>query len=80
MGPPVATDVAGYIEPIGTGYRLLEQTLRSVLPAALAHKVFDQARADSALAALRADAVRFPEHTLLWPLMVAAWKRKPDVE
>ncbi len=76
IGPPDGTDVAGRIEPLRTGSALLEQTLRSVLPAAIAHGVTDAGRADAALAALRGDAVRFGDHTMMWPLLIGAWKRK----
>ncbi len=80
VGEPDGTDVAGRIEPVRTGYVLLEQTLRSVLPAAIAHGVTDASRADAALAALRRDAVRFGSHTMMWPLMIGGWKRKATTE
>jgi SAM-dependent methyltransferase len=76
VGAPDGTDVAGRIEPVRIGHILLDQTLRSVLPAAVARGVTDGDRAESALAALRSDASRFPEYTMTWPLMIGAWKRK----
>jgi ubiquinone/menaquinone biosynthesis C-methylase UbiE len=76
VGTPDGTDVSGRIEPVRIGHILLDQTLRSVLPAAVARGVADGDRAEKALAALRSDAIRFPEHIMTWPLMIGAWKRK----
>lgn len=76
VGEPDGTDVAGRIEPLGTAYRMLEQVFRSVLPAATAHDVTDERRAASALAALRRDAAERPDSSVLWPLLLGAWKRK----
>lgn len=77
VGAPDGTDVAGRIEPVRIGHVLLGETLRSVLSAAIAHGITDDRRADAALAALGADADRFGEHTMTWPLLIGAWKRKP---
>jgi hypothetical protein len=50
--------------------------LRSVLPVAVAHGVTDEHQAAAALAALHQDVMRFPDHTVVWPLMYGAWRRK----
>ncbi len=76
IGDPDGTDVAGRIEPLSSGRALLENTFRSVLPAALANGITTQARAAAALAAIDRDAGDFSDSPLLWPLMIAAWKRK----
>ena len=76
VGSPDGTDVAGRVEPLGTGRVILERTFRSILPAALAHGVTTRERAAAALAALDRDAARFPDRPMLWPLLVGAWKRK----
>jgi SAM-dependent methyltransferase len=76
-GAPDDTDVAGRIEPLPAGQGMLEHTLRSVLPAAYAHGIATERQAEEALAALRRDAEGAPDRVLLWPLMAAAWRRKP---
>ena len=76
FGYPDGTDVAGRLESLGSGYTLLYETLRSVLPAALAHGVTDELHAHQTLTTLRADAARFPNRTMSWPLLLGAWKRK----
>ncbi|NYJ06410.1 methyltransferase domain-containing protein [Petropleomorpha daqingensis] len=76
IGAPDGTDVAGRIEPLATGQRILSATFSSVLPAALAHGVTGEAEADATLAALARDADRLPDASLFWPLMLSAWKRK----
>jgi SAM-dependent methyltransferase len=76
LGSPDGTDVAGRIEPLGTGRTILEGSFRSVLPTALAHGVITEAAAAEALAAIDRDATRFPDRALLWPLLIGAWKRK----
>jgi ubiquinone/menaquinone biosynthesis C-methylase UbiE len=76
VGDPDDTDVAGRLEPFGTGLAMLEHTLRSVLPAAYGHGITTEPHAEQTLAALRGDAAG-PGRTMLWPLMVGAWRRKP---
>jgi hypothetical protein len=77
VGAPDGTDVAGRIEPLSVGQHILERTFRSVLPVAVAHGVTDEHQAAAALAALHQDVTRFPDHTVVWPLMYGAWRRKP---
>jgi hypothetical protein len=76
VGAPEDTDVAGRLEPFGTGQAMLEHTLRSVLPAAYGHGITTESHAEQTLAALRRDATE-PGRTMLWPLMIGAWRRKP---
>ena len=76
VGTPDGTDVAGRIEPLGTGHLMLESVLRSLLPVALARGVTTEDAAAAALAALSRDAALFADRPMLWPLMIGAWKRK----
>jgi trans-aconitate methyltransferase len=76
IGAPDGTDVSGRIEPIGGGRRMLEAVFRSLLPIALAQGVTTEDAAAATLAALDADATRFADRPLLWPLMIGAWAQK----
>lgn len=75
-GEPDGTDVAGRIDPLHIGRRMLESTFRSVLPGALEAGVTTSHAGSATLAALDRDAIRFPDRPMLWPLMIGAWKRK----
>ncbi|HUL26328.1 MAG TPA: methyltransferase domain-containing protein [Streptosporangiaceae bacterium] len=75
-GVPDGTDVAGRIEPLGSGRTMLEHVFRSVLPTALAHGVTTETEATATLAAIDRDAGHYADSPLLWPLMIGAWKRK----
>ena len=76
VGHPDGTDVAGRLEPLATGRAILERTFRSLVPTAVAHGIASEAQTADTLAALDRDAARFPDRSVLWPLMVGAWKRK----
>jgi SAM-dependent methyltransferase len=76
VGAPDGTDVTGRIEPLGTGYRMLDSVFRSLLPVALAHRITTEDAAAATLAAIDRDATRFADSPMLWPLMIAAWKQK----
>ena len=76
VGQPDGSDVAGRVDPLATGHVMLEQTVRSVLGVAMARHVTDDRQAAAVLEALRRDAARYPDHTLIWPLMLGAWRRK----
>ena len=78
IGAPDGTDVAGRVEPLATGCRMLQATFTSVLPAAVAHGVTTEAAAARTAAALEADAAELGAQPMLWPLMIGAWKRKPQ--
>jgi SAM-dependent methyltransferase len=75
-GAPDGTDVAGRIEPLGTGRLMLEGAFRSLLPTAFAHGVTTPDDAAAMLAAIDRDATAFPDRPMLWPLLIGAWKRK----
>jgi SAM-dependent methyltransferase len=76
VGAPDGSDVAGRIEPLSTGYRMLDSVFRSLLPVALAHNITTADAAEATLAALDRDAARFADSPMTWPLMIAAWKHK----
>jgi SAM-dependent methyltransferase len=77
VGAPDGTDVAGRLEPLATGSRMLGAVFGSVRPGAVAHGVTSEADAAATAAALAADAAEFGDRPLLWPLMIGAWKRRP---
>jgi len=76
IGAPDGTDVAGRLEPLEAAAGMLEQTYRSLLPAALAHRVTTAAEAEQTLAALARDAAGYPDRPVHWPLMIGVWKRR----
>jgi SAM-dependent methyltransferase len=80
IGEPDGTDVAGRLEPVASVAPYLEATLRSVLPAALARGIVTQAQAEDALAAMRHDVLADPYRPTVLPLLIGAWRRKPDVQ
>jgi len=55
---------------------MLGRTVRNLLPTAFEHGVTNEADAAETLAALERDAARFAERSMLWPVLVGAWKRK----
>jgi SAM-dependent methyltransferase len=75
-GAPDGTDVAGRIESLAGGRGVLEQTFCSLLPAAVAHGITTEQEAAATLAAVERDATHHADRTLLWPLLIGAWKRK----
>jgi SAM-dependent methyltransferase len=79
VGAPDGTDVTGRLLDLATSRAMLEQVLRSLLPVALAHRITTEEEAETALEALRKDAVRYAERPTLWPLLIGAWKRRPAV-
>jgi 2-polyprenyl-3-methyl-5-hydroxy-6-metoxy-1,4-benzoquinol methylase len=76
VGEPDGTDVAGRLEPVGTGRAILERTFASLLAPAVARGVTTEAAAAATQAALDRDCAEFPDRPLLWPLLIGAWKRK----
>jgi len=76
IGDVDGTDVAGRLVPLGNGTAMLEQVLRSLVPAAIAHGVTNAPTADAAIQAMRAEAANGPTASMLWPLLIGAWRRK----
>lgn len=76
IGEPDGTDVAGRLEPLAVGARMIAGVVHSVLPGAVAAGITSEQTAAAWLDALDRDARSRPDHQLLWPLMIGAWKRK----
>lgn len=75
-GEPDGTDVAGRIEPLGTGQALIVNTFRSVLGSAVAHGITTEDGAAATMGTISFDATRLAGRPMLWPLLISAWKRK----
>jgi SAM-dependent methyltransferase len=78
IGAPDGTDVAGRLEPFAGAHRMFGAVLRSVMPIAIAHDVTTEQRGAEALTEMARDAERFPDRPALWPLLIGAWKHKPE--
>jgi ubiquinone/menaquinone biosynthesis C-methylase UbiE len=78
IGAPDGTDVSGRLEPLAEGRRLLTSVYTSLLPTAIAHDITTEQRSVVALAEIARDVERFPARGMLWPLLIGAWKRKPE--
>jgi SAM-dependent methyltransferase len=78
VGAPDGTDVSGRLAPFAETHRMLTAVYTSILPAALAHGITTEAQAAITLAELARDAERFPDRPTLWPLMIGAWKSRPE--
>lgn len=76
MGQPDGTDVAGRLEPLATGHVIMSSTARSLLPVAVAGGVITAEAAGEVFAELDRAVRVHPGHQVLWPLLIAAWKRK----
>lgn len=76
IGSPDATDVAGRLDPLRDAAWLLEETIRSLLPAAIGHRLVTESDAHAQLARLHDEIIADPEHPVLMPLLLGAWKRK----
>ena len=76
IAEPDGTDVAGRLDPIRVAGRMLEDVFTSLLPVSLAHGLVTRPEADERLRRLREDIATDPTHQVLWPLLMAAWKRK----
>jgi SAM-dependent methyltransferase len=77
IGVPDGTDVAGRLEPLADAHGAVAGVFRSVLAAAIAHRVTTERQAGAWFEAIARDAERFGDHQVLWPLLIGAWKRKP---
>jgi SAM-dependent methyltransferase len=78
IGAPDATDVAGRLEPFSDAVRMFTGVYRSLLPTALANGITTEERAAEWMSEIAADAQCDPGRPALWPLLIGAWKRKPD--
>jgi hypothetical protein len=77
LGAPDGTDVAGRLEPLATASAMLAAVYCSVLPVALSLGLTTEARSEQWFAQLARDAEHAGSATVLWPLLIGTWKRKP---
>jgi ubiquinone/menaquinone biosynthesis C-methylase UbiE len=78
IGAPDGSDVSGRLEPLADAQALLGGVYRSILSAAIARGITTEDRSAATLAEMARDAERFPSRPTLWPLLIGAWKRKPN--
>jgi SAM-dependent methyltransferase len=76
IGAPDGTDVAGRIETLAAGGPEVAAVWRSMLPAAVGLGLTTREHGDQWLEAFERDVTDHPSHTLLWPLLIGAWKRR----
>jgi SAM-dependent methyltransferase len=76
VGLPDATDVAGRLDRLVDGAPMLEGVVNSLRPAAVGRGLATEAETDDLLAELHDAVAEDPHRPHLWPLMLAAWKRK----
>ena len=80
IGAPDGTDVSGRLEPLVDAHRMLVSVYKGLLPTAIGRGITTEERSAALLSGLADDVERFPGATVLWPLLIGAWKRKPGVE
>ena len=78
IGAPDGTDVSGRLEPLAEAQTILTAVYRSLLETAIAHGITTEQRAAATLSEVGGDVERFPSRPTLWPLLIGAWKHKPD--
>jgi len=76
LGAADGTDVAGRLEPLQTAGAMLAAVHQSLLPAALTMGLTTSEAAQRWQDQLADDIRDHGDHTLLWPLLIGAWKRK----
>jgi SAM-dependent methyltransferase len=76
IGAPDGTDVAGRLQPLASAGPELAAVWQSALPAAIAHRQTTPDDAARWLEAFRRDSAEHPNHTLLWPVLIGAWRRR----
>jgi SAM-dependent methyltransferase len=77
IGTPDGTDVDGRLEPLAAGSRFFLAVHQGVASTAIAHGLCTEREAAGLRAQIARDAERHPDRPVMWPLMIAAWKRKP---
>jgi 2-polyprenyl-3-methyl-5-hydroxy-6-metoxy-1,4-benzoquinol methylase len=78
LGTPDGNDVAGRLEPLRTAGPMIAAVFRSLLPAAVAFGLTSAEDGQTWLDDFEHDVRDFGDHTVLWPLLIAAWKCKPQ--
>ena len=77
IGTPDGTDVAGRLESLADACRFFIAVHQGVASTAIAHGICTEQDAAALQARIARDAERHPDRPVMWPLMIAAWKRKP---
>jgi SAM-dependent methyltransferase len=77
IGAADGTDVAGRLQPLSTAGDELAAVWQSVLPAAIAHGLTTRDDGERWLERFARDTAQHGDHTVLWPLLIGAWKHKP---
>jgi ubiquinone/menaquinone biosynthesis C-methylase UbiE len=76
VGAPDGTDVSGHLLPMRIGGAMISAVYRSVLPLALKLGVTTEQR--SAWFFEEIAKAQTDDQHMLWPLLVSAWKKKPE--
>jgi SAM-dependent methyltransferase len=76
IGTPDGTAVAGRLEPLATAGGMLAATYRSVAPAAIALGIVTPEQRDAWLTDIAGAADTHGDHSVLWPLLIGAHKRR----
>jgi len=77
VGAPDGTDVAGQVGPMPVAQAMMDAVFRSLLPVALARGITTADQAEQTLGLLARESTEHAHRFGLFPLLVAAWKRKP---
>ena len=78
IGAPDGTDVTGKLEPLADAQRFFRGVYSGVLSTAIAHGLTTEERAAAWQSEIGRDVVSYPDRPALWPLLIGAWKRKPE--
>jgi SAM-dependent methyltransferase len=74
IGSPDGTDVAGLLVPLSQGRGIVLDTARSLLPVAMAAGLLTAQAAEVMFTSAEQEVDQHPDHQMLWPLMIGAWK------
>jgi ubiquinone/menaquinone biosynthesis C-methylase UbiE len=77
LGAPDGTDVAGRLEPLREAGSMIAAVFRSLLPAAVSLGLTTAEDGRHWLERFARDMREHGDHSVLWPLLIGAWKRKP---
>jgi hypothetical protein len=77
IGAPDGTDTNFPLTPLGPFAAMYQALCRSLLPKAIEFGVTTDARMQSTFRDIERALVDGQQYSVLWPLMIGAWKRKP---
>lgn len=78
IGLPDDTDVAGRLSTMSTGGDMAVAVSRSLLPGAVAFGLTTTEDGNRWVQDFTRAMQEHPDHAVLWPLMIGAWKHKPE--